>query len=769
MKKLFAILLCATICISQLAGVVFAQETEQTNDKAVRIQFTPANYGQMTPSAEAVWDAVNKGDQAIITIYNNGTEDYSLYLRTVDASWGNQMNSVTATIKAGSAAQIHCGVKETTAKAILFAVDQTKTGDLTICNLTSDQAQAIKTAFDATTSYNYTLVEIIDNPEITPVVYEIYPESLPEVDGGSLLITSRTHRCAGPKQDLVDVLNKNGTGTYFFSGNFRLLDDEYLTEAQTRGVNFCLGVYVKTDTGYSKYYLGNNTKVNAGDWTLFTHAAEFAWEGEVTEAYMFIQTVYADKPSSASSDDYMYPGSIELDAFSLNKASTENGVVFGENLLLNPDCDPGRVSAAAGWTTNLGSNYAQMVNTQEYNADFTARENADGTMTYPNGCVPLTDKNIYYSGRWVDLEDGSKQASFESYVELNFTGTSVRATSVRQIIVYVQIDGGKVKEIYLRKNGTVLAENLLEGTHKVKIFATQQTARPTISGFFIDEGASTVPSKVTKKIEFIGDSIMEGYVRPEDKAQDIANNSVLNSYGYKTGVMLEEKYNMGFNIVAFGGIGISKRAEQGTNYDHLTMPERYFKEREYLKATDRNAVVTAKIKEWDTTKYVPDYVVINLGTNDARIDSSKFKKDYDYFLNKLLKTYENAVFFVMTPFNKTKQEEIKEVVTTVNSERVVLIDSAVWGISGGSDNTHPSAASHDAAAQKLFEVLSAYIDQNDTDLNPDGVLPSSTPEGTNENKMFLDETGYLVMGAALTALVAGAVTAIVIAKKRKKD
>ena len=340
-------------------------------------------------------------------------------------------------------------------------------------------------------------------------------------------------------------------------------------------------------------------------------------------------------------------------------------------------------------------------------------------ITYADGIVPLTDKNINWSGRWVDIEDGSKQASFESYVEIKFTGTSLQV-NIDKSWTYVQVDGGEVKSKSFTKNTmSSVVKNLSNGEHSVKIFAISQEHRPIIKGFKIDAGAKTLPVGNVKNIEFIGDSITEGYVTSADNVNTgIANNnSVLHSYAYKTGQKLNKNHNFGFNIVAYGGIALGKGGSN-TNNDWLSMPERYFKEREHIKSADTSKEISLSIKAWDTTKYKPDYIVINLGTNDSRTDSATFKNAYVNFINKLRQTYSGVTVFVMTPFNSTKATEVRQVVSTINNNKVILIDSALWKIPAGSDDLHPAPSAHDTASEKLYQVLENYLTSATTPTQP---------------------------------------------------
>ena len=515
----------------------------------------------------------------------------------------------------------------------------------------------------------------------------------PSFYGGTLVFTKRTDRTTGPKQDLVSILNANGPGEYTFGGLFRLLPCDKLTSAisSVGGPSVQIGIYYKSDSG-AKFKNTTFIQVSDSDVHNTTRTLNFDFTGTVTEAYMYIHTVTNTSTQAA------YTGDVEVDNFVLTK--TVNGKA-SENLLTNPYMNINILGETEGWTT-YGSTV--MTNTVKPTIDFTSTENADGTITYKKGFVPVTDKNIYYSGRW-NVSSTVASASFESYVQLKFTGTSIALIPGASGKAYYELDG-QIQQVVLAST-TVIANNLAEGEHTLRIYSAAQQAFPTITGFVIDENASTLPYKPDMIIEFIGDSIMEGYFAPADKVGTEANNSMLNSYGYKTGKLLMESKNAAFNIVAFGGIGICRRAAADSGQDILTMPERYFLEREYIRSDASDTVA----KDWDTSKYVPDYIVINLGTNDgsASITSEAFITAYTGFVRDLLDCYDGVEIFLMTPFNGTRRNDVITVVETLNSSQVKLIDSALWGVEGGSDNLHPAPAGHDLATEKLYSALNVQF------------------------------------------------------------
>ncbi len=361
------------------------------------------------------------------------------------------------------------------------------------------------------------------------------------------------------------------------------------------------------------------------------------------------------------------------------------------------------------------------------------------TINAEENIVPFDDENINYVGRWIE-DNGKMAGSYECYLSLRFTGTSIALNKGSSGKMYYRIDGGEFK----KQNSKTLEKNLTEGEHLLEICAVAQQAFPKISGFILDEGAKTLPYEKKPIIEFIGDSIMEGYVVDAEKN---SNNSALNSYGHKTA----EKLGFYRNIIAFGGITMS----QGYgNPDTQGMINRYKMVREYT----QNEPISP---QWDTQKFTPDYIVINLGTNDGRVQEGEFKMWYLSFLSYLRSTYANVKIFVMTTLNGRHSEDIRAVVEGFNDKNCYLIDAALWNVYLGGDGTHPDKETHDLIAEKLSNAITEILNATP---EPEETPSPTAPAGNGSKKV------NWVLPVILTSIVAigGAVGAFVAIKKKKK-
>ena len=327
-----------------------------------------------------------------------------------------------------------------------------------------------------------------------------------------------------------------------------------------------------------------------------------------------------------------------------------------------------------------------------------ATYHADGSVTYANGLIPMNDKNIQYQGRWKEQANGSFYGYFESGLEFDFTGTSISVALEDTCRILYSIDGGGLQRNVTASGTVVLATGLSEGAHSVKFYSEYQQSFPKIRNFKINDGADTKPKAKKPAMEFIGDSISVGYIGAG------LVNSLGSSFSFKTPELL----GFSHNTVAFGGIAMV--AGSG-GPDNTGMVSRYFKLSEYTPGE-------ANVSTWDTTKYVPDYVVINLGTNDPSTgeSASKFKPAYISFLENIRACYPNAVVFAMSPFNSAHKNEIAEAVSlrnTAGDNKVIYIDTTGWVniATETTDGTHPTIEAQNKISNNLMTSIQNYINQ----------------------------------------------------------
>lgn len=179
----------------------------------------------------------------------------------------------------------------------------------------------------------------------------------------------------------------------------------------------------------------------------------------------------------------------------------------------------------------------------------------------------------------------------------------------------------------------VLAVNLIKGIHEIKMIKRNEfnVGYVKFLGFDFGDGELlSAPKRLERRIEIIGDSITCGYGNEgQNESVDYApslDNGYL-SYGAIAGRSLGAETI----IIGCSGFGIMQSYVGDISQ---TVPSRY------------SMIVPEKDVRWDFTKWIPQVVVINLGTNDFSFghipDVDKFNKAYIRFIEEIHSYYKNS-------------------------------------------------------------------------------------------------------------------------------
>ena len=69
------------------------------------------------------------------------------------------------------------------------------------------------------------------------------------------------------------------------------------------------------------------------------------------------------------------------------------------------------------------------------------------TISAEQNIVSVDDENINYVGRWIKDENGKMAGSFECYLSLRFTGTSIALDKGSSGGMFYRVDGGKYESL----------------------------------------------------------------------------------------------------------------------------------------------------------------------------------------------------------------------------------------------------------------------------------------------------------------------------------
>ena len=249
---------------------------------------------------------------------------------------------------------------------------------------------------------------------------------------------------------------------------------------------------------------------------------------------------------------------------------------------------------------------------------------------------------IRYVGRF---SDDHQFGWTGSQIEIEFAGTAVRGaftlTAGKAAGLTVVVDGNPVfLKILPEQEKVVLADNLSpDQRHHLVVFKRSEGGIGTVQfeGFELSEGATLFkPSEPRRKILVIGDSITCGY--GNEAASKEEGNTVENENGYMSyAAIAARNLNADAMLICWSGRGIIRN--YGAQGDKL----------ETLPMLFNRILPTQKTPEWDHRRFVPDVVVINLGTNDMNttggkppLDKTAYMGAYEIFLSRIRAFAPNA-------------------------------------------------------------------------------------------------------------------------------
>lgn len=321
--------------------------------------------------------------------------------------------------------------------------------------------------------------------------------------------------------------------------------------------------------------------------------------------------------------------------------------------------------------------------------------------------ISADDPEINYMGRIYWNEDGEGEFTYPGTTAmLRFKGTGIgMEASPGSGKFMVEIDGKDPVAVNFTTADSLmtLAENLKDTVHDVRVtYAIEgYEIKPRFRGFLINGELLPAGPRPELKIEFIGNSITCGYGIEDDNpdhdfSYDTENHTM--TYAYKAARALDAD----FNVVARSGIGIYRNYGGPREGEAQTMPLEY----DYTMLYNHD-------HKWDHSKFDPDIICINLGTNDTsenNYDITLYEKHYRDFIAHLRELHPNAKIVLLT--GAMLQEQALTDVKTV-LDRLASEDSQVYrfdmspqtGELGYGASWHPSARQAERMAEELIPFL----------------------------------------------------------------
>ena len=277
-----------------------------------------------------------------------------------------------------------------------------------------------------------------------------------------------------------------------------------------------------------------------------------------------------------------------------------------------------------------------------------------------------------------------------------------------------QVDEAEAFKVALtgeRDSVVTVATALPQGEHTLRLMYVVEgyELKPDFRGFILDKGAALLPPPALpeRRIEFIGNSITCGYGNESIVASDPFEYETENhylTYAQLTCRALEAQAH----VVARSGIGVYRSYDgpkTGTPENVMTS------EYEYTNLYDRS-------ERWDFSRYQPQLVCINLGTNDLstnNYDVKLLKAAYKKFLSQVRSHNPKAkiVYLCGSMLGGKELEIAKKTLNEVVDEANKAGDKEVYrfdftpqtGDIRFGASWHPSVWQH----QKMAAELTAYL------------------------------------------------------------
>lgn len=323
---------------------------------------------------------------------------------------------------------------------------------------------------------------------------------------------------------------------------------------------------------------------------------------------------------------------------------------------------------------------------------------------------------IKYLGRFDFSKKDEVDFSFPaSSIKINFEGTKISATlkSTGRDYYTVICDGVIINESFrvIKKKEYVLAENLENKPHILELYKRTESIMglTTFYGFNIFDGKLLEkPLDDERKIEIIGDSISCGYGNEADNEYISFNPQNENCY-LSYGAISARELNASLHITAWAGLGVSRNFDDSP----LTMVDRL----DFITSKGSNP-------KWDFNNFIPQIVVINLGTNDfynRRPDNKLFIQRYSELIDKILNNYNDVkILCSIGPMLKGSELEnikkyIKEAINSFSYDediknRIFFLEfNEQKEENGYGEGYHPNLITHKLMSKQLTEKIKEII------------------------------------------------------------
>ena len=330
-----------------------------------------------------------------------------------------------------------------------------------------------------------------------------------------------------------------------------------------------------------------------------------------------------------------------------------------------------------------------------------------------------SDPHIEYVGRISFANPDAPRFTYPGVsISALFEGTSLNMIA-KPMSGYFMVridDNDPFKVAFANEQDSVitLASQLPDGIHEVFIMNCIESFLPVseFRGFLLDQDChlQAKERQYSLRLEFVGNSMTCGYGIESNNPSDTFSKETENHY-YAYPALVSKGLNAQYVVVARSGIGVYRNYGGPVEGSVDCLPNLY----DYTLYGDTTEV-------WDFSRYIPDIVCVNLGTNDCVLEGYSIhllKDAFVKFSQKLRSIYPDAKIIWMTGcmLHGKPLEDLQSVLDEVVQESKTAGDKCMYrfdftpqtGDLGYAAGWHPSRQQHERMADELISFMRTIV------------------------------------------------------------
>ncbi len=330
------------------------------------------------------------------------------------------------------------------------------------------------------------------------------------------------------------------------------------------------------------------------------------------------------------------------------------------------------------------------------------------------GLIEADDPNIQYVGRF-DFSN-PKRVVFDwagVYISAKFTGSSCSLRLHDSTDEYAIIIDDRAPRLLSpdTSNTYIVASGLADSIpHTIMIQKRTEplVGRGVFMGFILDKGATLLlpDRRPDRRIEFVGNSITSGFGVMGDSSNCHFSPQTENAcMSYAS--MAARELHADYHLISYSGRGVVRNYGDKNKTSVDPMPALY----------DRVCFFDTTSK-WNFAKWIPQAVVINLGTNDFSTepypDRNVFEEAYGSLIDRVRSLYPGVTIFCVSgpmigePCTSYVREVVEQQQVRQGRDKDVFFIDIPWRDMSDNDwgcDMHPNVY----GAEKMAEVVVPII------------------------------------------------------------